>query len=48
MHNFSLPEEINDIYGKMMHAGIIDRGFSIHIARSQVATILPASAHMYT
>jgi hypothetical protein len=45
MPNFSLPEENNDIYGKMMHAETI--GVSLYIYRGQVATILPASAHIY-
>ena len=30
MPDFSLPEEMNDIYGKMMHVGTMDRGFPVH------------------
>jgi hypothetical protein len=30
MPDFSLPEEMNDIYGKKMHVGTKDRGFAVY------------------
>ena len=46
MPDFSLPEEMNDIYGKMMHAGTIDRGFSVY-CQEPSGNNTTASAHIY-
>jgi len=48
MADFSLPEEMNEIYGKMMHAGKIDRGFSVYCQVSSVNNSTSFCTHIQT